>query len=302
MITFLRIIRFSFQDIIRNVWLSVATITILCLTLFSVNTLITVRVISASAVTVVKEKVNLSLYLNPDAKEEEILGLKARVANLDNVKSVQYISKQQALERFREKNISNPQVIQALRELGDNPLSPSLVISPANLEKTASLITALKRLDSDLIESRDFSDNAIILEKINYITNKVNQVGLLVISIFILTSLLVIYNTVKVAIYTHRKEIEIMRLVGASRPFIIAPYIVSAFVYSLISVLLIITVFFPFLSLLQPYLEVFFASYGVNILAYFIDNFWLVFGVQFLVLAAVNTLASLLAVRKYSRV
>ena len=123
-----------------------------------------------------------------------------------------------------------------------------------------------------------------------------------VIIIFSLTSLLVIYNTVKVAIYTHRREIEIMRLVGASRPFIIAPFLASAIIYSLIAVLLIICIFFPFLSLLQPYLEVFFTGYSINIVSYFITNFWSIFGVEFLAAAFAGIVASLLAVRKFSKV
>ncbi len=300
--TFFRIIKFSFQDIFRNVWLSVATVTILVLTLFSINVMATVRVISDNAIAVIKGKVDFSLYIKSEAREDEILALKAKIENLGNVKSVEYISKQQALQKFRDKNQNNQQVIEALRELGKNPLSPSLNILPSDTSQAPQLVESLKRLDSDIIESRDFSDNAAVIKKIDYITNKINEAGLFVIIIFCLTSLLVIYNTVKVAIYTHRREIEIMRLVGASRPFIIAPFIVSAVVYSLISVLLIVSIFFPFLTLLQPYLEVFFTGYNINIVSYFINNFLVVFGIEFLAAALAASLASLLAVRKYSKV
>jgi cell division transport system permease protein len=160
----------------------------------------------------------------------------------------------------------------------------------------------LKRLDSDIIESRNFSDNATITKKIDYITNKINEAGLFVIIVFSLTSLLVIYNTIKVAIYTHRREIEIMRLVGASRSFIVAPFLVSAVIYSLIATLVITSIFFPFLSLLQPYLEVFFTGYNINIVSYFISNFWAIFGIEFLAAAFASAIASALAVRKYSKI
>lgn len=297
-----RIIKFSFQDIARNVWLSLATITILLLALFSINTLLTVRMISESATSAVKDKVDISLYLKPETPEADILALRDRVSGMERVREVTYISKQSALESFREKYKNNQAVLLALKELGRNPLSPSLTIIPASFEESALLINELRVLDSPIIESRDFTDNTVILGKIGAITKRVNEVGLVIISIFILTSLLVVYNAVRVAIYTHRQEIEIMRLVGASNFFIYMPHAFSAFIYSLLSVLVIIALFYPFLTLLQPYLEVFFTGYNVNVVSYFLNNFWAIFGFQFLAILAINILASLAAVRKYARV
>ena len=302
MLSFYRIIKFSFQDIARNVWLTIVTVTILLLALFSINTLMTVRVISDNAVVAVRDKINISLFLKADTPESEIMSLKAKISNSDKVKNVNYVSQQSALEIFREKYKNNQSVLNALKELGRNPLSPSLTIIPNNFSDSALLINELKMIDSPIIESRDFSDNTVILGKVNNITKRVNEVGLFIIIIFVLTSLLVVYNAIRVAIYTHRQEIEIMRLVGASNFFIYMPYVVSAFVYTLISILIVISVFYPFLSLLQPYLEVFFMGYSVNILSYFVDNFALIFGAQFAIVLVINILATLFAVRKYAKV
>ena len=302
MLSLFRIIKFSFQDIARNVWLTIVTITILLLALFSINTLLTVQVISNNAVSAIREKINISLYMKAEAPESEIMALKATLSNSDKVRGVTYVSRQVALDSFREKYKNNQDVLNALKELGRNPLSPSLTIIPKNFAESSLLINELKMIDNPIIESRDFSDNTIILSKINGITKRVNEVGLFIIIVFILTSLLVVYNSIRVAIYTHRVEIEIMRLVGASNFFIYMPYIVSAFVYALMSVLIVISIFYPFLSLLQPYLEVFFMGYNVNILSYFVDNFFLIFGTQFLVVLLINVLATLFAVRKYAKV
>ncbi|HBA36591.1 TPA: hypothetical protein DCZ15_01815 [Candidatus Falkowbacteria bacterium] len=302
MLSLYRIIKFSFQDIVRNGWLTVATITILLLALFSINTLVTVRLISDSAVAAIKEKIDISLYLKPETPESEIMALKAKLTNSDKIKSVTYVSKASALESFRVRYQNNQEILAALKELGRNPLSPNLTIIPKDFNEADLLINELKMIDNPIIESRDFTDNSIILAKINNVTARVNEVGLFIISIFILISLLVVYNTIRVAIYTHRQEIEIMRLVGASHTFIYMPYLFSAFIYSLLSVLIIISVFYPFLTILQPYLEVFFMGYNVNILAYFVDNFLFIFGLQFLVVLVINALASLFAVRKYARI
>lgn len=260
MLSLYRIIKFSFQDIVRNVWLTIATIIILLLSLFSINTLITVRLISDSAVNAIKEKIDISLYLKPETTDTEVLSLKSIITASPQVKEVVYVSKQMAIDSFRLKYANNPSVLAALKELGRNPLSPSLTIIPKNFDESSLVINQLKLLDSPIIESRDFSDNSAVLRKVDVITKRANEVGLLVVSIFILISLLVVYNAIRVTIYTHRQEIEIMRLVGASNRFIYMPYMVSAFIYTLFSLLIIISIFFPFLSLLQPYLETFFVG------------------------------------------
>lgn len=302
MLSLWRIIKFSLQDIVRNIWLTIVTITILLLALFSINTLATVRLISDNAVAAIKEKIDISLFLKPDTVESEIIALKNEIAASPKVKDVVYTSKQSAIDSFRAKYENDPTVLAALKELGRNPLSPSLTVIPKNFDESNLVINDLKLLDSSIIESRDFSDNTLILNKINNITKRVNEVGLIIILIFALTSLLVVYNAIRVAIYTHRQEIEIMRLVGASNFFIYMPYIFSAFVYAFLSVLIVISIFYPFLTLLQPYLETFFMGYNVNILSYFVDNFALIFGIQFLAVLVINVVASLFAVRKYAKI
>ncbi len=302
MLLIYRIIKFSLQDIFRNIWLTIVTITILLLALFSINTLITVRLISDSTVAAVKEKIDISLFIKSDTPETEILALKTKIAESPRVREIVYISKEEAISSFREKYANNPAVLAALKELGRNPLSPSLTVVPTDFNESNLVINELRVLDSPIIESRDFSDNTIILQKIGAITKRVNEVGLFIIGVFILTSLLVVYNAIRVAIYTHRQEIEIMRLVGASNFFIYLPYLFSAFVFALVSVLIIISVFYPFLSLLQPYLEAFFVDSQVRLLSYFLENFFIIFGAQFLAVLVINAIASLFAVRKYARI
>lgn len=302
LLSLIRIIKFSFQDIFRNIWLSIVTVTILILALFSVNMLLVVKVVGDTAISAIQEKVDISLYLKPDSDEEEIKALKAELSNLEEVKEIVYISKAEALEYFREKFSNNQEVLEALRELGKNPLTPSLVIKPKGSDKVEGLISRLNVYESDLIESRNFSDHKVVLEKINNITDKASKVGMVISLIFIFITLLVVYNAIRVAIYTHKREIGIMRLVGASNSFVYMPFIFSSLIYTLISLFVIILIFYPFLTLLQPYLEAFFVGYHINIISYFKTNFLIIFGFQFLGIAFINILASLLAIKKYADV
>lgn len=297
-----RIIKFSLQDVGRNIWLSLVTIMIMVLTLFSVNLLLAVRAISGAAVTTIKDRIDISLYLKPEADLSQVAVLQARLSGLENVRSVDYISQADALVKFQAANKDDPKITEALNELNKNPLAPSLVIHPANTDNFDALWGDLNKIDDPVIESRNFDNYKAMLQKIDDITDKVSEAGFAVSAIFIIITLLVIYNTARVAIYTHKNEIAIMRLVGASNSFIKAPFLVSALIYTLVSSILVITVFYLFLNLLQPYLETFFAGYTFNITAYFTNNFLTIFGLEFLVAAAINLIAGWLAVSKYSNV
>ena len=268
-----RALKFSFQDIARNIWLSFVTVIILVLALFSVNLLIAVQVISSAAVDTVRDKIDISLYLRTEAAESDILALRGKIAALPNVREVTYISKQQALADFQKKHENNPDVIGALRELDTNPLSPSLAIHPQDPNKYDELINDLNHISDPIIEARNFDDHKLLLQKIDTITSRISEAGFLVSLLFVLITLLFLYNTIRVAIYTHRQEIAIMRLVGASSLFIRAPFLISSVLYTLIGVIITTGLFYLFLSLLQPYLETFFLNYDFNIVSYFRANF-----------------------------
>ncbi len=297
-----RALKFSFQDIARNIWLSFVTVIILVLALFSVNLLIAVQVISSAAVDTVRDKIDISLYLRTEAAESDILALRGKIAALPNVREVTYISKQQALADFQKKHENNPDVIGALRELDTNPLSPSLAIHPQDPNKYDELINDLNHISDPIIEARNFDDHKLLLQKIDTITSRISEAGFLVSLLFVLITLLFLYNTIRVAIYTHRQEIAIMRLVGASSWFIRAPFLISSVLYTLIGVIITTGLFYLFLSLLQPYLETFFLNYDFNIVSYFRANFVYLLLIEFFGTAIVNILASLVAVRKYSNI
>jgi cell division transport system permease protein len=296
-----RIIKFSLQDLTRNIWLSIVTIIILVLALFSVNMLLVVKVIGDAAVGAIKEKIDISLYLKPEAEDAAIQALKAQLENLSEVKSVKYISKDEALDIFKQNNSDNPEVLQALRELGKNPLTPTLIIQPKDSSQIDNLTQELNRIQNDIIDSRNFTNYKNMLDRINAVTDKVTKAGLILSGIFIFITLMVIFNAIRVAIYTHNMEINIMRLVGAPNNFIYMPFLVSSLFYTLFGVVIIVLLFYPFLSLLQPYLEAFFVGYNINIVEYFNAHFLEIFGGEFLGIAAINILASWWAARRYAQ-
>jgi cell division transport system permease protein len=300
-LSFYRIIKFSLQDLTRNIWLSIVTVIILILALFSINMLLVVKVIGEAAVGAIKDKIDVSVYLKPDAADSDIMALQAQVKNLSDVKSVKYISKEEALSIFQENNSDDPEILQALRELGKNPLTPTLIIQPTNADNIDNLTHELDSFNSQIIDSRNFTDYKTMLDKINAVTGKVTDAGLILSAIFIFITIMVIFNSIRVAIYTHNMEINIMRLVGAPNSFIFMPFIVSSLFYTLFGLIIIVLLFYPFLGLLQPYLEAFFVGYNINIITYFNSHFLEIFGGEFLGIAIVNIIASWWAARRYAQ-
>lgn len=302
-LSFLRTIKFSFQDIFRNIWLSLASIIILMLALFSVNILLAVNFISKTAVSALKEKIDINLYLNPEAKEEEILALKAKISGLEQVKNVSYVSQSEALENFRLKHQDNPKILEALEELGKNPLAPSLIVQPREDGLYDDLAKNLDGLEDKIIMSRDFANPKAALDKINQITDRAKDVGLVMSIVFIFITTSVVYYSIRIAIYAHRREIAIMKLVGADNWFIRAPFFISSLFYTFSGVILTALLFYPFLTFLQPYLNAFFSGFNISIVSYFFsENLFKIFGLEFLGIALINILASLIAVGKYSKV
>ena len=298
-----RVLKFALQDFVRNFWVSLVTVTILILSLFSVNFLVVVSYISQTAIKSVEEKIDLSLYLNTDAAEEDISILKQELEGIDGVAKVNYISKAQALETFQAKHRDNQSLQEALREIGKNPLNPSLVVQAKELAGYDKVINSLDKLSKHtIIESRNFDDHKNLIQSLNTVIERTRQVMMLVSLIFAAITILVVFNAVRITIYTHKKEIGVMKLVGASNWFIRAPFLVGAIFYSLLGVIGVVVIFYPFMHLLQPYLGSFFSTTAIDLVGYFNSHWLLIFGSEFLGACFINIIASSIAVGKYVKV
>lgn len=298
-----RIIKFASQDFWRNIWLSVITITILAMALFSVNFLIVFRLIADNVVTAVHEKVDVSIYFVPEATAGEVNNVKSSLDKLVEVKEVNYVSPEDALEKFKIEHANDPEILESLEQLDANPLGASLIIKAKQLDDYPKIIQEANKPEyQNLIQDKNFDDHKAIISRIDNITKKVETVGFIIIAIFIFIAVIIVFNTIKIAIYTHRGEVEIKRLVGATNWFISSPFIVEGIFYSLIACGLIIAIIYPLLMIIDPYLIKFFTGLDFSILSYFHQHFFAIFGLQLLAVIILNVISSSLAINKYVRV
>ncbi len=303
MITVYRIGKFAFQNFWRNIWLSIITVTILVLTLLTVNILLVLNVIGQTAVKTIEAKIDVSVTFTPETSTTLIGNARGYLLSLPQVKDVRTLSPEEVLRDFRADNAGNPDVLASLDEVEGNPFGGQLVILANNPEDFDFILEALESPEyKPSIADKDFEDHQVVIQNITTTFDKIRTGGIILGGIFLLITVLIIVNTIRVAIYTHREEIGIMRLVGAPNFFIRAPFLVEAMLYTLIAVLVTIAIVYPTISLIEPALDAFFQTTPTGLLSYFTANFELIFGLQLAALCIINMVATGFAMRKYLQV
>ncbi|MFA6272006.1 MAG: permease-like cell division protein FtsX [Patescibacteria group bacterium] len=298
-----RILKFGFQNFKRNFWLSLVTVFILVLTLFSISVVFTLNVVADNAIKSVKDQVNIDVFFDPTVPEDKVVAVQAYLESISEVKNVEYISKEHALENFKEAHKDDLQIQESLSEIEENPLPSALVVKAFNLEDYSSIVVKLDNSEySDLIASRNFEDNQIVIERLTKITDRIYQFGIGVSAIFILVAILVVFNTLRMNMYTQREELGIMRLVGAQNMFIRLPFVLESVLYGILASVITILILFPLLSAVSPYIDTLFEGYDFNMFAYFTANFWAMLGLQILISIVISVISGMIAISRYLRV
>jgi len=301
-ISLLRIIKTAFQDFFRNFWLSIVTIVIVFLTLFSVTVLLSLNVLAQDAIDRVEERVDISIVFKTTAQRDDIVAMENYLESLETVQEVVIISKEEGLDKLIEKN---PDIKKSIDILDKNPLNDMMRIKaydPSDYDSILALIDndefnkIIEQKDQNFVESQEF------INRLNDITTKIKLAGYLVVALFIFISIIIVYSTIMVSIYAHREEIAIMKLVGASNWIIRSPFVVLGIIYGVIATIITAVVIYPLLGLAEPYLIQFMGAADLSVLSYFNTYFFYIFGIEMLAICLLNMISSSIAVGKYLRV
>ncbi|MFZ2190416.1 MAG: permease-like cell division protein FtsX [Candidatus Magasanikiibacteriota bacterium] len=301
MLSLLRIIKFALQDMFRNFSLSFMTILILVLMLLSVNTFVIVNFITSQAVQTVKDQIDVSVYFASDAPDVKIEEVKSFIDSFPEVTEIIYLDRDQVLVQFKEQHKDNAEIMASVDELGTNPLGPTMIVKTREPQDYQKVITALTIPEyENIIEAKTFGDTQKAIDRIYVITTQVERFTVGISILFAIIAFLIIFNTIRVAIYTQRIEISIKKLVGATNWFVRGPYLVESLVFSMIS--LVFGLIFTRLALyvVDPYITIIFQK--PNILTdYYTAHLLYLILVQFLVVLFLTLISSLLAMRKHLR-
>ncbi len=300
-----RVVRAGFVGFWRNAYVSLASIFVMTVALFVIGATMFIEQLLTSSLIKLQEKVDINVYFEPTAPQEEIDALRKAVAALPDVAHVTYLSREEALERYRERYRNNEIAMQALSELGENPLGATIAIQAKETSQYESIARFLEE------ERERTSAGASVIDDINYARNKesidtltsiiaaVERASFITMVVLLVAAVLISFNTIRLAIYTAREEIGIMRLVGASNTFIRGPFMLQGIMYGVVAGVLALLVLYPILVWLGPRTELYFE---LNLFSYFIDNFTYFFTTIIGVGVAIGFISSTLAVARYLRI
>jgi cell division transport system permease protein len=302
--TLLRIIHAGVVNFIRNASLAIAAIAVMVITLTIILFSIVTNATFTNTISQITSKIDVSVFLLDSVTAPQTAQLVSQIKALPNVSKVQYLSKQQALQSYIQENAGNQQLIDAAEEAG-NPIPATILIYPRNLNQIEDIKTFLTQKDVAALQtsgSPSYSGNQKeAIDNITHATDVLREIGVIAVIVFAVVSALIIFNTIQMAIFNRRDELQIMRLLGAGKWFIRGPFIVESTIYGILSaifsVLIINTAFVASSSALQAsslgLLDIGYAN------TYFDSHFWRLLTVQLMVGIVIGAVSSLIATQRY---
>ena len=301
-----RVFRSGFVSFWRNSYVSVASLLVMTITLFVIGLLLFVGVVLNASLAELRDKVDINVYFLRTAAETDILSLKAAVEALPEVKETEYVSREEALSDFRGRHQNDQLTLQALDELGENPLGAVLNIRAKEVSQYESIAkflesgNALSAGGTQIVDRVNYAQNKLAIERLTRIIEAARTLGLTVIVIFGLISILITFNTIRLIVFMSREEISVMRLVGASSMYIRGPFVVEGMMYGAIAGVLTLIIFWPLTHWLGPVTADFFS--GVNVATYYGQNFLQIFAIIMGSGIGLGVVSSYLAVRRYLKI
>src|SRR3989344_5764021 len=205
---FKRIARGGLLNFIRNGFVTLASVLVITITLFVLGFLVFFSAMMNASLEQIRNKVDVDVYFAITAPEEDILGLKS------------------ALEQFKERHSGDFLTLQALEELGENPLGASLNIRAKETSQYEAIARFLEDRDArqtgseKIIDKINYYQNKVAIDKLTRIIDSAETLGFGIVLLLSFIAIVITFNTVRLAIYTSREEIGVMRLVGADKWYV----------------------------------------------------------------------------------
>ncbi len=301
--TIKRVLTSGSKSFIRGGAVSAATVLIMTVTLTIISALIFLSALLSFTLTSIKEKVDVSVYFVTTASEQDILAVKDTIQKLPQVVSVSYTSADAALVAFRARHATDQLTLQALNELGGNPLDASLEVLAKDPSEYASIVNfleaspALSSSGTSIIDRINYAQNKDVINRLSLAINATRDVGFAVVLLFAIASILIAFATIRLAIYTSKDEIAVMRLVGASNAYIQGPFIVDGVITGITAAFIVLLLLWPTVWYAGMKTASWFG--GFNISSYYASHFTYIFLILMTSGIVLGSLASVFAIRRY---
>ena len=296
-----RVINFGWHNFWREGGLNAATIFVLTITISLISFIFAAQGIVHHLISQIQDKIDISVYINPDSNQEEIVQVEDALKSMPEVKNVYYLSKEEVLQTFKDRHANDPIALESLKIVGTNPFYASLNVRANSPDQYASILDVLNSASfKETIHKVDYIQKKTVIDKLTNFISNVNKGGLILALSLAIMAILVAFNTIRVAIYDSSKEISIMRLVGSPNKFIKGPFVVQAIINGAIASL--ISFLFLFLIVRFSASKVEAVTNGFNLSAWWISNLGIIIAIQLVFGIVLSVFSSLVAVRKYLKV
>lgn len=299
---FKRVIKGGFLNFKRGGVVSWAAVLVVTITLSVITLIIFFQAVLHFSLDQIKDKVDVTIYFTVGAPEDQILALQSSLKQLPEVATVSYTGADEALALFRSRHQNDYPTIQALDEVGENPLGGYLNVKakdPSQYGDIANFLqsdNALSLNSTSIIDKVDYSQNKLVIDRLNAIIDNGQKLGFLITLFLVLISIVVTFNTIRLTIFTSKEEIGVMGLVGASRMHIRGPFMIEGAIYGVIATLITMILFWPASFWLGHNMTGFL---GINMYDYYLSSFFQIFAILLLSGILLGVISSFLAVRRY---
>lgn len=299
-ITFKRVIKLGLINFYRNGWVSIATSLVMSLTLIIISAFVIFNIVINVTAKNLENKINISVYFYDSTSDDQINIVKKQLTNYPNVIEVTYISKEKAFEIWQSRQMDDR--IKSLVTADNNPLPRSLEIRTSSPEQLGEIAQFLQKDQyKELVRKIDYQENKDIISKLNNVIKFSKKLGIILSSLFIIISILVILNTIKLTIITRKDEIEIMRLVGANNIFIRIPFFVESILYGIFASIISIIVIAIGFKLLTPFMNSYLGDINLDFGSFLSQNLFIIIMLQLLISITISIICSFISIQRYLR-
>lgn len=300
--TLKRIIKNGFLNFKRSGLVSWAAVLVVTITLSVITIIILLQAVLHFSLSQIKDKVDVTIYFTTNAPEDKILLLKSSLEKLPEVESISYTNSEEALKIFRERHSSDYPTIQALDEIGENPLGGYLNVKAKEVSQYESIANFMKSDNalvlgsSSIVDKVNYYQNKLVIDRLNTIIGGAQKLGFLITLLLMVISVIITFNTIRLTIFISKEEIGVMRLVGASKMHVRGPFMIEGAIYGVVATLITAILFLPATAWLGSSMTDFL---GIDMYDYYIANFAQIFAILLLSGIILGIISSFLAIRKY---
>ncbi len=297
-----RVIKAGFINFTRNGIVSWAAVLVVTITLSVITTIILLQAVLYFSLNLIKDKVDVTIYFNVGAPPERIMSLKESLLKLPEVASVSYTSDEEALALFRSRHENDYPTIQALDEIGENPLGAYLNVKAKEISQYESIANFLKGDNvlvsgsTNIIDKVNYHQNKLVIDRLSAIISGAQKLGFLITLLLIIISIIITFNTIRLTIFISKEEIGVMQLVGASKMRVRGPFMIEGAIYGIIATILTLIIFWPATAWVGRNMTGFL---GIDMYDYYISNFFQIFVIILLSGILLGMISSFLAIRRY---